>query len=108
MLASLSHASLVVGAGVHASLDDFLDRQRSGLASTYLTRLRLGPQLVDARAVPALYSGRVRTWQLWLVLLVGLLAVIAAVGVTPVGQQWFDDLRPAASDLLDSVQGLFS
>ena len=108
MLASLSHASLVVGAGVHASLDDFLDRQRTGLASTYLTRLRLGPQLVDARAVPVLYSGRVRAWHLWLALLAGLLAVVAAIGVTPVGQQWFDDLRPALSDLFSTVQGLFS
>jgi uncharacterized membrane-anchored protein len=108
MLASLSHASLVVGAGVHASLDDFLDRQRTGLASTYLTRLRLGPQLVDARAVPVLYSGRVRAWQLWLALLAGLVAVVAAIGVTPVGQQWFDDLQPALSDLLSTVQGLFS
>jgi uncharacterized membrane-anchored protein len=108
MLASLSHASLVVGAGVHASLDDFLDRQRTGLASTYLTRLRVGPQLVDARAVPALYSGRVRAWQLWLALLAGLIAVAAAIGVTPVGQQWFDDLRPALTDLLSSVQGLIS
>ena len=108
MLASVSLASLVVGAGVHASLDDFLDRQRTGLASTYLTRLRLGPQLVDARAVPVLYSGRVRTWQLWLALLAGLVAVVAAIGVTPVGQQWFDDLQPALSDLLSTVQGLFS
>ena len=59
---------------MHASLDEFLDRQRSGLACTYLTRLRVGPQLVDARAVPALYSGRVRAWHLCLVLLAGLVA----------------------------------
>ena len=55
-----------------------------------------------------LYSGRVRAWHLWLVLLAGLLAVVAAIGVTPVGQQWFDDLRPALSDLFSTVQGLFS
>ena len=107
MLASLSHASLIIGAGVHASLDDFLDRQRSGLASTFLTRLRLGPQLVDARAVPALYAGRVRAWQLWLVLLCGLLAVAAAIAVTPVGQQWYADLRPHLTALSDSARGLF-
>lgn len=99
MLASLGDASLIVGVGVHASLDDFLDRRRGGLASTFLTRLRLGPELVDARSVPQLYAGRLRAWQLWLVLLVGLLAVLVAVAVTPVGQQWFDDLWPHVRDL---------
>ena len=107
MLASLGGASLIVGAGVHASLDDFLDRQRGGLASTFLTRLKVGPELVDARAVPQLYAGRVRIWHLWLVLLAGLLAVFAAVAVTPVGQEWLDDLRPALSDLFADVKGLF-
>jgi uncharacterized membrane-anchored protein len=99
MLASLGEASLIVGVGVHASLDDFLDRQRGGLASTWLTRLRVGPELVDARSVPQLYAGRLRAWQLWLVLLAGLLAVLAAVAVTPVGQEWLDDLWPRARDL---------
>jgi len=107
MLASLGGASLIVGAGVHASLEDFLDRQRGGLSSTFLTRLKVGPELVDARSVPHLYAGRVRVWHLLLVLLVGVLAVLAAVAVTPVGQQWFEDLRPALSDLADTVEGLF-
>lgn len=99
MLASLGEASLIVGVGVHATLDDFLDRQRGGLASTWLTRLRVGPELVDARSVPQLYAGRLRAWQLWLVLLVGLIAVLAAIAVTPVGQEWFDDLWPRVRDL---------
>jgi uncharacterized membrane-anchored protein len=107
MLASLGGASLIVGAGVHASLDDFLDRQRGGLASTFLTRLKVGPELVDARAVPQLYAGRLRVWHLWLVLLAGLVAVCAAIAVTPVGQVWWDDLRPALSDLFADVEGLF-
>jgi uncharacterized membrane-anchored protein len=107
MLASLGGASMIVGAGVHASLDDFLDRQRGGLASTFLTRLKVGPELVDARAVPQLYAGRLRIWHLWLVLLAGLVAVLAAVAVTPVGQEWFDDLRPVLSDLFADVKGLF-
>lgn len=98
MIASLADASLVIGAGVHASLDDFLDRQRGGVGGTFLTRLRVGPRLVDATAVPALYAGRVRVWHLLLVLLAGLLAVVAAIAVTPVGREWFDDLWPALED----------
>lgn len=98
MIASLADASLVIGAGVHASLDDFLDRQRGGVGGTFLTRLRVGPRLVDATAVPSLYAGRVRIWHLLLVVLAGLLAVVAAIAVTPVGQEWFDELWPALRD----------
>lgn len=111
LLAVRGDASLVVGAGVHASLDDFLDRQRGGLSSTYLTRLKVGDRLVDARAVPGLYSGRLHAWHLWAVLLVGLLALLSAVAVTPVGQDVVDQLRDPVADLGSSlvslVEGLF-
>lgn len=88
LLADAGEASVIIGVGTHATLDDFLDRQRSGLASTYLTRLRVGQRLVDASAVPTLYSGRLRPRHLFLTLLLGVLAVAAAVATTPVGQDW--------------------
>ncbi len=88
LLADAAQASVVVGVGTHATLEDFLDRQRSGLASTYLTRLRAGQRLVDASAVPTLYSGRLRPRHLLLTLLVGVLALALAVATTPVGQEW--------------------
>ncbi|HEX6151144.1 putative cytokinetic ring protein SteA [Nocardioides sp.] len=93
LLAFASEATLIVGVGTHATLDEFLDRQRSGLASTYLTRLRVGQRLVDASAVPLLYSGRLRPRHLFLAILVGILALAAAVATTPVGQEWFADLQ---------------
>lgn len=99
VLADAGDASVVIGVGMHATLEEFLDRERSGLASTYLTRLKLGPRLVDATAVPYLYSGRVRPHHLLLVMLAGLVALVAAVGVTPVGQEWADQLS-------DTLQGL--
>lgn len=101
ILADAADATVIVGVGMHATLEDFLDRQRVGLASTYLTRLKVGHRLVDASAVPYLYSGRVRPWHLLLVMLAGLLALAAAVAVTPVGQEWADQLT-------DTIQGLFS
>ena len=74
---------------MHATLEEFLDRQRPGLASTYLTRLKVGPTAGRRhRRCPQLYSGRVRPWHVLLVLLAGLVAVAAAIAVTPVGQQW--------------------
>lgn len=92
LVAHAADASVIVGVGTHATLDDFLDRQRSGLASTYLTRLRVGRRLVDASAVPTLYSGRLRPRHVYLTLLVGLLALVAAIATTPVGQEWAADV----------------
>ncbi len=108
LVADIKGASLIVTVGTHATLDEFLDRQRSGLSSTFLTRLKVGPRVVDAKSVPQLYAGRVRLWHLLLVLLVGLLAVALAVAATPMGEQWAAELRDAAESLLDRVQGLFS
>ena len=110
LLASTHDASLIVGVGLHATLSEFLDRRRTGLASTFLTRLKVGPDLVDATAVPRLYDGAVRPRHLLAALAAGLLAVIAAISVTPVGQEWVDALFPAISgtthDLIDDVRGI--
>jgi uncharacterized membrane-anchored protein len=108
LLADLSGAALIVAVGSHATLNEFLDRNRAGLASTFLTRLRIGPKLVDATSVPLLYSGRVRLWHLGLVLLTGVAALAVAVASTPVGQDWWETLLAALQDLLDWLQGLFT
>jgi uncharacterized membrane-anchored protein len=108
ILADTADAALIVGVGMHATLEDFLDRQRAGLASTYLTRLKVGARLVDASAVPYLYSGRVRPRHLLFVMLAGLVALGAAIAVTPVGQEWADSISAALADLVDTLQGLVS
>jgi uncharacterized membrane-anchored protein len=101
LLADVRGASLLVAVGGHTSLEDFLDGKRAGLASTFLTRLRVGPKLVDARSVAALNAGQVRLWQVVLVLLVGLLALALAVATTPDGAQWWS----AATDQLGAALG---
>ena len=108
LLADAGGASVIVGVGLHATLSDFLDRQRAGLASTYLTRLKVGPRLVDATAVGTVYSGSVRPRHLVAVLIAGLVAVAAALGTTPVGQEWSDDLSDRTSSVIDTIQGKFS
>lgn len=108
LLADLKGASLIVAVGTHASLDEFLDRQRTGLASTFLTRLRVGSRLVDAKAVPELYAGRVRAWQLLLVVLAALVALGAALSTTPEGSRVLSDLQDAVTAVLDRIQGLFT
>ncbi|MGN6131213.1 MAG: putative cytokinetic ring protein SteA, partial [Nocardioidaceae bacterium] len=108
LLADIAGASFIVPVGTHATLDEFLDRQRAGLASTFLTRLRVGPKLVDAKLVPQLYSGRVRAWQLALVLLVAVAALLVAIATTPVGGQWWSSISAGLGDFFDWIQGLFT
>jgi len=53
-------AELIVAVGTHASMVEFLDKGRSGMASTFLTRLKVGPILVDAKGVSRLYRSTLR------------------------------------------------
>jgi uncharacterized membrane-anchored protein len=99
LLADRDDVALVVGVGLHTRLEDFLDQQQSGHASSFATRLKIGSRLVDATAVRSLYSSGARPMQVVLVLLAGLVALLAAIAVTPVGQEW-------ASDISDYLQGL--
>ena len=70
--------SPIVGVGLRGSIDELLDGSRDGLGSGYVARLKAGPRLVDATAVPMLYSGQLRARHAYLVLLIGLVAVAAA------------------------------
>ena len=53
--------------------------------STFLTRLRVGPKLVDAKGVSRIYRSQVRGWHLVLLVLAGLLALVTALSFTEVG-----------------------
>jgi len=108
LLADASGAGPIIAVGIRGTLEEFLDGSREGLGSGYMTRLKVGPRMVDARAVPMLYSGQLRARHAYLVLLIGLLAVAAAVASTQVGHQWALDLRTQLHDLLTHVQGRFS
>ncbi len=100
LLADASGAAPIVGVGMRGTLEEFLDGTREGLGSGYVTRLKVGQRLVDAAAVPMLYSGQLRARHAYLVLLMGLLAVALAVATTDVGHQWALDLRGHLDSLL--------
>ncbi len=108
LLADAQDPKVVVTVGAGATLEEFLDRGRSGLASTYLTRLKVGSRVVDAAAVPMLYSGKVRPRHLLLALLVCVAVVAAAVATTPVGQEWAEDAWAWVSDTVQSLWGRIS
>ncbi|RZS80232.1 putative membrane-anchored protein [Motilibacter rhizosphaerae] len=89
LLADDSGASLIVAVGTHATLVEFLDKGRSGMASTFLTRLRVGGKLVDAKGVSRLYRNRISTLQILLLVLAGTVALLAALWSTAAGQVFF-------------------
>jgi uncharacterized membrane-anchored protein len=76
LLAYEAGASLIVTVGTHATMVEFLDKGRQGMASTFLTRLRLGPVVVDAKGVNRLYEGRIRRRDLLLLIASALLVVV--------------------------------
>ena len=56
-----SARQLIVAVGTHNSMEEFLDKGRAGMASTFLVRLRVGASLVDAKGVNRLYRPVVKT-----------------------------------------------
>ncbi|EGK14289.1 thiamin pyrophosphokinase [Desmospora sp. 8437] len=57
LMADQEGARLIVAVGSHSHVIDFLEKGRRGMSSTLLTRIKVGPKLVDARGVHRLYSG---------------------------------------------------
>jgi uncharacterized membrane-anchored protein len=82
LLAFESGAQLIVAVGTHATMVEFLDKGRKGMASTFLTRLRLGPMLVDAKGVSRLYEGRVRRRDMLLLVASALVAMMVVAAVS--------------------------
>jgi uncharacterized membrane-anchored protein len=86
LLADSKGAALIVAVGTHATLVEFLDKGRAGMASTFLTRLRIGGKLVDAKGVSRLYRSRISTSSLLLLVLSAVLTLVVVIGLSPVGQ----------------------
>jgi uncharacterized membrane-anchored protein len=107
LLAYEAGAQLIVAVGTHASMVEFLDKGRQGMSSTFLTRLRLGPLLVDAKGVNRLYEGRVRRRDLVFLVAAALFAMIVIVIVAEPLHVFFDGLRLTLEDLWRSVTDRF-
>lgn len=83
LIAAEKGARLIVSVGSHFNLVEFLDKGRKGMSSTFLTRLRIGEILIDAKGVSRLYRPRPGSFPLALVVGSGLLALVIAVAVSP-------------------------
>jgi uncharacterized membrane-anchored protein len=107
LLADAKGAAVIVGVGTHATLAEFLDQGRDGMASTFLTRLRLGGKLVDAKAVGRLQQPGPSTSSVALLVATSLTAMAAAVLASTVGRPWLDGLARRWDELMVGLQGLF-
>lgn len=108
LLADEKGAELVVAVGTHATLVEFLDKGRAGMSSTFLTRLRVGSKLVDAKGVSRLYRTRISSWQLLLLALAGLFALAMALVSTTAGQTFFGLSGAWWDDLVNFFKHLFT
>jgi uncharacterized membrane-anchored protein len=90
LLAHEKGAELLVSVGAHFNLTEFLDKNRAGMSSTFLTRLRIGETLVDAKGVSRLYNPGVRGWQMGMFVLASLLLIVIVVISSPALEELFD------------------
>lgn len=107
MLADDKGSPLIVAVGTHSTLVEFLDKGRRGMASTFLTRLKVGPKLIDAKGVSKLYRSRISNWQVAMLVIAGLIAIVAALVATSAGQIFIDLLQVWWSDIASWIRNLF-
>ncbi|QSB03920.1 putative cytokinetic ring protein SteA [Natronoglycomyces albus] len=108
LLADEKGASLIVAVGTHVTLVEFLDKGRGGMASTFLTRLRVGGKLVDAKGVSRLYRQNVSVSAMLLLITSAIAAMTAAVAVSTVGRSFVEIFADWWDGLIFQIQRLFS
>ncbi len=107
LLADEKGASLIVAVGTHATLGEFLDKGRGGMASTFLTRLKIGGKLVDAKGVSKLYRQNISGSSLLLLVLSAIAAMTSAVAVSTVGKAYLGLVSEWWNNFLFQIQRLF-
>jgi uncharacterized membrane-anchored protein len=99
LLAHEKGAELIVAVGTRFNLTEFLERDRAGMSSTFLTRLKVGEILVDARGVSRLFRARAGVGPLLAFTAAGVAAIVAAIAVS-------SDLQRFLSLVAERVQSL--
>src|SRR6266496_1863363 len=100
LLAYEKGSELIVAVGTHFNLIEFLERNRAGMSSTFVTRLKVGEILIDAKGVSRLASRQVGLWPLVLFTFAGLAAIGVAIAVSPALRHVFEYLSERLLDLL--------
>jgi uncharacterized membrane-anchored protein len=99
-LAQEKGAELIVAVGTHFNLVEFLERNRDGMSSTFVTRLKVGEILIDAKGVSRLVSRRVGLWPLVAFAAAGLGGIVVAVAASPTLRNVIEVLADRIRDAL--------
>lgn len=106
LLADHHGAALIVTAGHTASIEEFFDRSRQqSNPSTFLTRLKVGQKLVDAKAVATLYRSRISGAAVAMLILAMLVAIIVALWVSQADAVVIDWIMQYWHRVTDLVRG---
>ena len=89
LLAYERGTELIVAVGTHNSMEDFLDKGRHGMASTFLVRLKVGRMLIDAKGVNNLYRPVVKGRDIALFAVAMLSSLVLVVAVSEPIRLWF-------------------
>jgi uncharacterized membrane-anchored protein len=100
LLAYEKGAELIVAVGTHFNVIEFLERDRLGMSSTFLTRLKVGEILIDAKGVSRLVSRQVGLWPLLAFTAAGVGALVVAVLVSPELRETIDLLGTRVLEIL--------
>jgi uncharacterized membrane-anchored protein len=100
LLAYEKGAELIVAVGTHFNLIEFLERNRAGMSSTFLARLKVGEILIDAKGVSRLASRQVGIFPLIAFALAGCLAIGVAIAVSPALRHVIEYIALRLRDLL--------
>ncbi|HHX01905.1 MAG TPA: hypothetical protein GX739_04445 [Firmicutes bacterium] len=95
-------AQLIVAVGLHSNLIDFLEKGRPGMASTFLTRMKVGSILVDAKGVSQLYTGKAGLLHIPLLIA----ALIPVILLLTLATSWRDLIRLLWLELRLFIGGL--
>ena len=106
LLAYEAGAALIVAVGTHATMVEFLDKGRR-MASTFLTRLRLGPALVDAKGVSRLAEGTLRRRDMVFLVASAFAAMVAMTYASHSAAVFLDGFRLMFSDTWSKVASWF-
>jgi len=82
LLAWEKKADIIVALGTHSNLVEYLDKGRSGMASSLLVRLKVGTKLVDAKGVSKLYRSSPPGWQIVAVVIAALFVIATVIALS--------------------------
>ena len=108
LLADAGGARLIVTVGMRATLEEFLDSGRGGMASTVLTRLKVGGRLVDAKAAAQLFQTRISALTVVLLAFAAMLAIAVVLVAGSSTDSYLHLLSTGWNHLYSWLRGLFS